>query len=142
MEYNSENGKRVKDNEGVAKIGFIHKYYKLDNFELRQCLFGLELVNHNNQKIAIVESEKTAVIMSIEVPEFIWMSCGSSSGLKLEYLSIIKNRSIIAFPDKGCYIDWQKKSEVLNNFGFDVMVSDILENTEYDDGIDIADLYI
>ena len=142
MEYNPETGKRVKDSEGVAKIGFIHKYYKLEDFVLNQCLFGLDLSNEAKEKIAIVESEKTAIIMSIEVPEFTWMSCGSISGLKLEYLSIIKDRSIIAFPDKGCFNDWKQKSEVLNNFGFDIIVSDVLENTEYDDGIDIADLYV
>lgn len=142
MEYNPDTGKRVKDEEGIAKIGFIHKYYKLKNFVLNQCLFGLDLANNGKEKIAIVESEKTAIIMSIEVPDFTWMSCGSVSGLKLEYLSIIKNRSIIAFPDKGCFNDWKQKSEVLNNFGFDIVVSDVLENTEYDDGIDIADLYV
>ena len=67
MEYNPSTGKRIKDESGKAHINWMHK----QPYNLKQCLFGLHLTKENKTKtIAIVESEKTAVIMSMFVPEF------------------------------------------------------------------------
>lgn len=139
MNYNPLTGKRVKDNEGKASIRWMHK----QPYNLKQCLFGLFRVNENKEKIiAIVESEKTAVIMSIYVPHFIWLATGSKSGFKLEYLSPIKNRKIIGFPDKGCFKEWSDKALEMNNFGYNITISSLIENTNCEDGLDIADLYL
>jgi hypothetical protein len=80
--------------------------------------------------------------MSIFVPDFIWLATGSLSGFKIEYLSIIKLRKIIAFPDKGCFQDWFNKALEMNNFGYNITVSDLVENTDCEKGLDIADLYL
>lgn len=139
MEYNPTTGKRVKDENGKAHINWMHK----QPFNLKQCLFGLHLTKEDKTKtIAIVESEKTAVIMSIFVPEFLWLATGSKSGFKIEYLTPIKLRKIISFPDKGCYKEWFDKALEMNNFGYNITTSDIIENTECADGLDIADLYL
>ena len=74
---------------------------------MKQCLFGLHLLNDNVKQVAIVESEKTALIMSIEFPNYTWMSTGSLNGFKHEYLAPLINRKIIAFPDKGGYEKWK-----------------------------------
>jgi hypothetical protein len=56
-------------------------------------LFGLHLINEDYQKeIAIVESEKTAIIMSIFLPDFIWIITGSKSGFKFDLLQPLKER--------------------------------------------------
>lgn len=139
MEYNPATGKRVKDENGKAHINWMHK----QPFNLKQCLFGLHLTKEDKTKtIAIVESEKTAVIMSIFVPEFLWLATGSKSGFKIEYLTPIKLRKIISFPDKGCYKDWFDKALEMNNFGYNITTSDLIENTDCADGLDIADLYL
>jgi hypothetical protein len=139
MEYNLKTGRRVKDENGKAKINWVHK----QPYTLKQCLFGLHLTKEDKVKtIAIVESEKTAIIMSIFVPDFIWLATGSLSGFKIEYLSIIKLRKIIAFPDKGCFQDWFNKALEMNNFGYNITVSDLVENTDCEKGLDIADLYL
>jgi hypothetical protein len=40
-------------------------------FNINQCLFGLHLINESNQKtIAVVESEKTAVLISVFKPQY------------------------------------------------------------------------
>ena len=51
------------------------------------------------QKIAIVESEKTAVILSEIVKDFIWMSCGGLQMFKPELLAPLVNHKVVVFPD-------------------------------------------
>lgn len=139
MEYNTTTGKRIKDENGKAHINWMHK----QPYNLKQCLFGLHLTKEDKLKtIAIVESEKTAVIMSMFVPEFLWLATGSKSGFKIEYLTPIKLRKIITFPDKGCYKEWFDKALEMNNFGYNITTSDMIENTDCEDGLDIADLYL
>lgn len=139
MEYNKETGKRVKDQDGKAHINWIHK----QPYNLKQCLFGLHLTKEDkNKTIAIVESEKTALIMAMFVPDFLWLATGSKNGFKIEYLTPIKYRKIIAFPDKGCYKEWFDKALEMNNFGYNITTSDLIETTDCADGLDIADLYL
>lgn len=140
MAYNPQNGKRIKDEYGKSQIGWMHK----KPYNLKQCLFGLHLTKEDKKKdIAIVESEKTAVIMSIYEPDFLWLAVGSYSGFKIEYLAPIKLRKIIAFPDKGCFDGWNETAKLLNEKGFTIDVSDILEKEiSINKGEDIADEYL
>jgi hypothetical protein len=143
MLFNPDTGKRTKDKDGKGYINSVRSVLRLQNFNLEQCLFGLHLISETNQKtIALVEAEKTAVIMSIFKPEYVWLSTGSKSGLKYEYLKAIKNYNIVAFPDKSEFNDWNNKAIELNGFGFKISVSDWLENTNHLDGTDLADVYI
>tara|TARA_R100000655_G_scaffold86663_1_gene126746 strand:- start:348 stop:1370 length:1023 start_codon:yes stop_codon:yes gene_type:complete len=143
MLYNEMTGKRAKTKSGRAYISSVRAILKLENFNLKQCLFGLHLVNEIDcSAVAIVESEKTAMIMSVFKPEYLWLATGSKSGFKYEYLYPLKTKKIIAFPDKGEYSDWLAKAVNLNNVGFNITVSQILENTEYSEGFDLADAFI
>ena len=147
LQYNPQNCKRVKDPSGKSLINWVHsilKYSKaIDDFNLNQCLFGLHLINGTNKKsIALVEGEKTAVMMSVFKPEYIWMATGSKHGFKYEMLLPIKQYKIIVFPDKSEYSDWSKKASELNGFGFDITVNDWLENSSYEVGADLADVLI
>jgi hypothetical protein len=143
LQYNLETGKRVKDVEGKSLINWVHSVSKLKDFNLKQCLFGLHLIEERNTNtIAIVEAEKTAVVMSLFKPEYTWMSTGSKQGFKYEMLLPIKQYKIIAFPDKSEFNDWHKKANELNNEGFNISVSDLIENTNYPTGTDLADVYI
>ena len=54
----------------------------------------------------------------------------------------IKQFKIVAFPDKGEYKDWLNKATELNGFGFKIEVNDWLENSNYENGTDLADVYI
>jgi hypothetical protein len=141
MLYNQHTGKRVK--EPHNHINWLHKAIKEPNFNLCQCLFGLHLINEDYQKeIAIVESEKTAIIMSIFLPEFIWIATGSKSNFKIDLLQPLKKRNCFAFPDKGEFNNWQTKATELNNQGFKIAVSNLLEKTSYKNGFDLADYYL
>lgn len=143
MLFNAETGKRIKDNNGKGLINSVRSVLKLKNFNLNQCLFGLHLINETNQKtIALVEGEKTAVIMNIFKPQYTWLATGGKHGLKYEFLQPIKQYKIIAFPDKSEYSDWLQKSIELNGFGFKIVVNDWLEQTDFEAGTDLADVYL
>lgn len=147
LAYNQETGKRSKSDDGKALIDWVHSVLKrkgiINEFNLRQCLFGLHLINDNELKvIGLVESEKTAIIMSIFKPEYLWLATGSKSGFKYELLKPIQQYKVIAFPDKSEYNDWFVKSKQLNKFGFNILVNDWLEQSNYNDGTDLADILI
>ena len=143
LQYHCNSGKRYKDNSGRPLISSVRAVLKITNFNLSQCLFGLQLINGCNQKtIAIVESEKTAIIMSLFKPEYIWLATGGKGFFKYDMLLPIKQFKIIAFPDKGEYNDWQNKSLQLIELGFKIEVNEWLENCNYRNGTDLADVYI
>lgn len=140
MLYDRFTGKRVK--EPYNHINWLHKATKETDFKICQCLFGLHRINDDYQKtIAICESEKTAIVMSILLPEFIWLATGSKGNFKFELLVPLKKRNVIAFPDKGEYNNWLNKATDLNALGFKISVSEILEQTNFENGFDLADYY-
>ncbi len=147
LAYNPETGKRSKSNDGKALIDWVHSILKrkgiVNEFNLNQCLFGLHLIKDIKVKeIGLVESEKTAVLMSIFKPEYVWLATGSKSGFKYDYLKPIQQYKIIAFPDKNEYNDWLIKSKQLNKLNFNIVVNDWLEQSNYKDGTDLADVLI
>ena len=145
MLYNKNTGKRFKSINNTPVISWMHKINKRKDFNLNQCLFGLhQLQNRNNQNqtIGIVESEKTAVLITIMYPDNIWMATGSKHGFKESMLLAIKDFKIIAFPDKSEYNDWSSKALKLNSIGFNITINNWLEETDYDIGADLADVII
>lgn len=141
MLYDSFTGKRIK--KPYNHINWLHKATKEPNFNLNQCLFGLHRINEDYQKtIAIVESEKTAIVMSIFLPDYIWLATGSKGNFKFELLAPLKKRNIIAFSDKGEYNNWLNKANDLKALGFKIGVSDLIENTLSENGYDLADYYL
>ena len=144
-------GKRTKYINWVHAIQL--KKNEIQQFKLNQCLFGLHLSNRSNKSIAIVESEKTACIMSMLFKKYEWMATGSLKGLSKIKLEPIKHRAIILYPDLGNnqkegtpFKQWEKKCNTLNKLGFNIEISDLLERKGCDidrnNGLDIADYFI
>jgi hypothetical protein len=140
MLYNPDTGKRVK--ELGLPVYWVHKALKLPDFQLKQCLFGEHLLIDKTKPIAIVESEKTAVIASVYLPGFIWLAVGSLTNLQAEKCNVLRGRNIILFPDLNCYDKWKAKSQELKPIA-NFQVSDLLEAKATDDekkqGLDLAD---
>jgi uncharacterized protein (TIGR02186 family) len=84
-----------------------------DEFNLRQCFFGEHLLNQNKTlPIAIVESEKSALIASYYLPEFCWIASGGKYGcFRDENLTVLEGRKIVLFPDLGAFDQWNLKVE-------------------------------
>jgi len=116
-------------------------------FILKQCLFGEHLLITSPFKpVAIVESEKTAVIASAMMPEFIWLSCGSLDGLSLTKCCILQGRHVMLFPDVNACKRWRITAVELRRAmpGTKFNVSNELERIASTDdkqkGIDIGDV--
>jgi Domain of unknown function (DUF6371) len=121
---------------------WVHTKLKLENFNLNQCLFGEYLIT-DTQTIAIVESEKSAVIASVYFPQFAWVACGGKEGLGNEKLKVLKGKSVILFPDLNGFDKWNLKATEMRAFCKSVAVSDLLETVATDEervsGLDLAD---
>lgn len=149
MKYDFETGHRIKDENTKGKINWVHSLMKYssalpDDWELTQCLFGEHLLNmHPENIVALVESEKTAIICSAIMPEYIWLATGGKSQFN-DRLSVLNGRQVIAFPDVDGYETWKTKAKDLT--GLDIRVSNLLEanatDEEREQHIDIADWLI
>lgn len=154
MQYNPETGKRIKHESGA--IDWIHNRLKAnkalpDNFNLVQCLFGEHLLNHYPKKqVVLVESEKTAILLSGLCPRYIFLSCGGRTQLSVDKLKPLKDRTVTLIPDTditgSTYALWSEKAKELRFLGFDMHISDCVEKRASDEdrqnGVDIADLLI
>jgi hypothetical protein len=140
MLYSPSTGKRVKNLE--PPVYWVHKALKQPEFELRQCLFGEHLLIDKSKPVAIVESEKTAIIASVYLPQFIWLAVGSLTNLNAEKCSILKGRTVTLFPDLNGFEKWSNKAKELSHLAI-FTVSDLLERkateAERKQGLDLAD---
>jgi hypothetical protein len=115
-------------------------------FKLNQCLFGEHLLADDPAKpVAIVESEKTAIIASSKAPGSIWLAAGSLTNLNPQICQVLQNRRVTLYPDLGAYHKWKKQARQLqlNVPGSIFTVSDILEKIATDEdranGLDLGD---
>jgi len=143
MLYNSETGRRVK--EPFNQISWVHTVVKLPDYKLKQCFFGEHLLKDNNKPVAIVESEKTAVIASVYLPQFIWLAAGSSEGLSEEKFHVLQDRNVVLYPDLNSFEKWNKKVHELSYIA-NISISDLLEKKatkkELEQGLDLADYLV
>lgn len=146
MLYDPETGKRVK--YPYNHITWAHTLLKQEGFNLKQCFFGEHLLhNQENQLVAIVESEKTALIAAFYMPQFQWIATGGKHGcFNDENLQVLQKRKIILFPDLGAWDDWVVKSDKLKNRNIEVEIFDFLEKRatpeQRKEGYDIADFLL
>jgi hypothetical protein len=141
MLYNPHTGKRIK--EPFNHINWVHTALKQPDFNLQQCLFGEHLLRlEKNKPVAIVESEKTAVISSVYFPNFIWLAVGSITNLNAEKCKVLAGRSVVLFPDLKAFDKWSAKAKELSNIT-NFVVSELLETSASDadreNGFDLAD---
>ena len=143
MLYDPVIGRRIK--KPYNYINWVHKVLKYSNFELGQCLFGEHLLKDKAKVIALVESEKTAIICSVYFPQFIWMAIGSLNNLNVAKVEVLKNRFGVLFPDLNGFDKWNKKVKELSKIA-EFKVSDLLERKatkeEKQLGLDLADYLI
>lgn len=147
MLYNESTGERVKN--PYNHITWAHKAMKLKNFNLEQCFFGEHLLSEpSNKTIAIVESEKTAIVANNFLPDFIWIATGSLNNINLGRFKPLANRKVVLWPDANAFDQWIKKADQIRQSypNAKVVVSDLLEDNatpeEKEKGCDIADYLI
>ena len=133
----------------------LKRYYLKDDEELMaaipsyHCLFGTHLLKtlsdsggeHKSSlsredlggsTIAVVEAEKTAVIMSEVKPQYLWMAAGGLFELTADKLFPLRRHHVVLFPDTDpdlkAYTRWYHVArEARRQFGCDISVSPLLE---------------
>ncbi|MEO6038135.1 MAG: DUF6371 domain-containing protein [Saprospiraceae bacterium] len=156
MLYDSGTGRRNKSD--LYKPTWVHKIHpalKSADFHLQQCFFGEHLLPEAPRRaVAIVESEKTAVVASLYFSgnEFLWLAIGGKNFPSPERWEVLRGRRIVLFPDTGLPKGtdtktpcerWKEKADELRKAGFSIAVSDLLESKaslmERENGSDLAD---
>lgn len=111
------------------------------NYEFHPCLFGLHLLMEEGRgkmeemrKMAIVESEKSAVILSEKFPDFVWLACGGLQSFKPHLLAPLVHYKVIIFPDTDptgdAFRQWCQvatEAQHLYKFRYPLRVSPLLE---------------
>ena len=154
MRYDAQNGHRQivrtwtdKDGEKhELKVDWMHGKIKKD-FNLMQIFFGEHLLSkYPDKPVAIVESEKTAIIASLCMSQFVWLATGSKQWLKAGRLQRFENRQIILYPDADGFNQWQEIALEAKRQGLTVKVSNLIEthatNEQRTNGYDLADYLI
>jgi hypothetical protein len=151
MQYNPLTGKRIKHQNGA--IDWVHNKLKRvgdlpPDFNLQQCFFGEHLLTlYPDKSVAIVESEKSVLIASALLPDFIWLAAGNLNGLSIEKAKVLRGRNVTFCPDLGAYEKWSRKAvEIKQYLKCEIKVSTLLEELATErqrlEGLDIADFII
>ena len=145
MGYNPKDGHRIK--EPMPQVCWVHSELKLPDFHLKQCLFGEHLLATSSATVMLVESEKTCMIASHFMPDFLWLATGGKDGcFNEETMQVLHNRDVILMPDLGATEKWTKKSAILTPITKSVTISNVLEKMATDEqrgvGLDISDFLL
>lgn len=158
MCYDANTGKRRKDMPPVA--------VPVKPVNYLQTFFGCHLLTeYPNKPVAIVESEKTAIIASFFMPQYNWLATGGSSGCKwreYQVYKVLRGKEIVFFPDFGyysrptskqqsewktCFQEWSDRAAAIaEKLQCKISVGCVLENAlpelERLNGPDLADFLI
>ena len=132
MLYNPLTGHRVKE-QGFP-VNWAHRmrrYGEPSELVVPQCLFGehlAPLLSPQGGKTAmpeysplgeiegaaIVESEKTAIIMSLIKPDTVWLATGGKANFKEQMLWPLLGHEVAVYPDADALHDWAVRIAQLN----------------------------
>ena len=95
----------------------------------------------------LVESEKTCLIASHFMPDFLWLATGGKNGcFNEDAMQVLRGRDVILMPDLGAIGKWIEKSKILEPICKSVTISDVLDQMATDEqreaGLDISDFLL
>ena len=105
----------------------------LNNRSFRPPLAPPNLGGEVEPKVAVVEAEKTAVILSAHYPEYLWLAAGGLTELTSQKLFPLRHHRIVLFPDtdpdQTAYTRWYAiAQDAHRQYGLDIRVSSLLEH--------------
>ena len=140
MHYRSD-GHRDHDRKPTW-VSFLLRKHGLvpEDWKPEHCLFGTHLLGHTegtdgtdaSVPVAVVEAEKTAVIMSEQQPDYLWLAAGGLHELTATKLFPLRGRRIVLFPDTDpegeAYATWYRVTmEAQRLLGQPIYLSPLLE---------------
>ena len=127
-------GNRRKD----KKSFYLHKKIKKD-YSLHQVLFGEHLIT-DEKPIALVESEKSCIILSVFYPEYNWVASGGVHMLNIYRLSRLPRLDKV-YPDQGAFDLWERNTKsMFMNRQMSVRVEQAFKKGILQKGDDLLDL--
>ncbi len=132
MAYNPDGHRRK---EGSGNVCWVHSIkidgIRFDEMLAPQCLFGehlAPLLSPQGGKTAmpeysplgeiegaaIVESEKTALIMSLIKPDTVWLATGGKANFKEQMLAPLIGLEVAVYPDADALHDWYTRAVEMN----------------------------
>ena len=99
----------------------------------QHCLFGMHLLAEAQPRVpvAVVESARSAVILSEVYPTFVWLATGYPANSQLLAFLPLRGRKVVCFPRTDStgsnYLAWLEFAKDLRTFGINISVSDFLE---------------
>jgi len=134
----------------------LKRHYLKDDAQLaseivtHHCLFGTHLLREDGRcqmadgssqtssfrlhtsAVAVVEAEKTAVILSAHYPQYLWLAAGGLTELTAQKLFPLRHHRIVLFPDTApdqtAYTRWYTiAQEARRQYGLDIHISSLLE---------------
>lgn len=102
---------RGKDRHDVTYLRYVMAAHgQTDNargYRYKQCLFGLHLLPTKPEAVVgVVESEKTALVCSVVMPDYVWVATGGKGNFSAAMLAPLKGRKILIFPDMDGVTAW------------------------------------
>jgi hypothetical protein len=135
--YYQSSGKRNKNRNSW----YVHNEVKED-FELVQVFFGEHLIKENpDNPVALVESEKTAILMSVFEPEYTWLASGGANMLNSYRLLRLPRLDLVS-PDEGEFENWSDRTKSFFNRQMDGRVEKAFREDKISKGADILDLIL
>ena len=150
MGYDAVTGHRIK--EPFNQVSWVHSVRRVQDFRMKQCLFGEHLLSDTSaamsaKPVAIVESEKTALVAALFIPDFIWLATGGMHGcFNSEAMQVLRGREVVLFPDLKATEEWRRRLPMMESFCRRATCSDMLERiatgAQREAGLDIADFLL
>ncbi len=98
---------------------YCHKFSccgKVTGAKYPSYMFGLHLLSERpNATVCLVEAEKTAVVCSIFLPEYIWVATGGKGFLTKDRVHALAGRKVLVYPDEDAILSW---TETVRKFRF------------------------
>lgn len=102
----------------------------------------LKDLNPEQAQIGIVESEKTALILSVAYPSITWIATGSISNLTPERFTPFIGYDCTIYPDRDGYDKWNEKAQTLALQGYRIKVDTTVLTYEGKPNDDLADIVL
>jgi hypothetical protein len=108
-------------------------------------LFGEHLIRTSHDHVIVVESEKSAIVGSIVLPDYVWVATGGkSSGVK-EKLVTLKGYTVTLIPDIDATESWQQiinENKEIEKFTVNDYLDMVATNEQRNLQYDIADFML
>ena len=121
--------KAIKYDANGKRTSKIRSPY-LNEHGYKACLFGEHLLkfgDRNKDIYVLVESEKTAIISSIILPEYWWLAYGGINGLTSDKMKVLKGYRVLVIPDmsENAVSVIKKKLSIMEQLGIHANVWDM-----------------